>query len=220
MQNLGVRNPIRCTIKKVRPSIAARPHRVLTIEVWHQTSGGKGTNILREVHVGFHLAPADEAGKAFAAAVDPAGEFSPDGGVFGVGLDLPEECGPGEIAGADVVGEGEQGVELMLGDRKPVGHPAGVVEAKGEGEVVFEDPDVLFEELVRLFAGDGHSFIHTGRVAPADGPDVGRALVGVQAAAFKGVDENVCGFGCFHNDGDIKDSRLTRAGRESDGEGV
>ena len=76
--------------EKVRPSIAAGPHRVLTIEVWHQTSGGKGTNILREVQVGFHLAPADEAGKALAAAVDPAGEFSPDGGVFGVGLDFPQ----------------------------------------------------------------------------------------------------------------------------------
>ena len=36
-------------IWKMRPCIAAGPHPVLTIEVWHQTSGGKGTNILREV---------------------------------------------------------------------------------------------------------------------------------------------------------------------------
>ncbi|MCI2107839.1 MAG: hypothetical protein LKK12_02520 [Bacteroidales bacterium] len=57
-------------------------------------------------------------------------------------------------------------------------------------------------------------------MAPADGPDAGRALVGVQAAAFEGVDEDVCGFGCFHGDGDIKDSRLTRAGLESVREGV
>ena len=40
--------------KKVRPSIAAGPHRVLTIEVWHQTSGRKGTNNLRE----YQLVPA------------------------------------------------------------------------------------------------------------------------------------------------------------------
>ena len=55
-------------LKKVRPSIAAGPHRVLTIEVWHQTSGCKGTNYLREVQVYFHLAPADKVGKALAAA--------------------------------------------------------------------------------------------------------------------------------------------------------
>ena len=175
--------------------------------------------LLREVQVGFHLATADEAGEALAAAVDPAGEFSSDGGVFGGGLYLAKQGGPCEVAGADVVGEGEQGVELMLGDRESVGHPVFVVEAQGEGEVVFEDPDVLHQEFVRLLAGDGHSFIHAGRMAPADGPDAGRALVGVQAAAFEGVDEDVCGFGCFHDDGDIKDSRLTRAGRESVGEG-
>ncbi len=79
-------------ILKVRPRMAAGAHRVLTIEVWHQTSGGKGTNILREVQVGFHLAPADKAGKALAAAVDPAGEFPPDGRVFGVGLDFLQQC--------------------------------------------------------------------------------------------------------------------------------
>ena len=35
-------------------------------------------------------------------------------------------------------------------------------------------------------------------MAPADGPDAGRTLVGVQAAAFEGVDEDVSGFlsGC------------------------
>ena len=33
---------------KVRPRMAARAHRVLTIEVWHQTSGRKGTNNLRD----------------------------------------------------------------------------------------------------------------------------------------------------------------------------
>ena len=42
----------------MRPSIAAGPHRVLTIKVWHQTSGCKGTNFLREEEIGFHLAPA------------------------------------------------------------------------------------------------------------------------------------------------------------------
>ena len=52
----------------MRPSIAAGLHRVLTIEVWHQTSGCKGTNFLREVQVDFHLASADKAGKALAAA--------------------------------------------------------------------------------------------------------------------------------------------------------
>ena len=36
-------------IVKVRPRLATGAHRVLTIEVWHQTSGGKGMNILREV---------------------------------------------------------------------------------------------------------------------------------------------------------------------------
>ena len=182
---------------------------MLTNEVWHQTSRGKGKNFLREVQVGFHLSPADKAGKALAAAIDPAGELAADGRVFGVGLDFPEERGPGEIAGADVVGEGEEGVELMLGDRKAVGHPVFVVEAQGEGEVVFEDPDVLLQELVRLFAGDGHSFIDACSMAPADGPDAGGALVGVEPASFEGVDENVCGFGCFHDDEDIKDSRLT-----------
>ena len=35
-------------IRKVRPCIAAGPHRMLTIEVWHQTSGGKGANNLRD----------------------------------------------------------------------------------------------------------------------------------------------------------------------------
>ena len=44
--------------------------------------------LLREVQVGFYLAPADKAGKALAAAVDPAGEFAADGRVFGVGLDF------------------------------------------------------------------------------------------------------------------------------------
>ena len=206
--------------EKVRPSITAGPHRVLTIEVWHQTSGGKGTYFLREVQVGFHLATADEAGEALAAAVDPAGELAPDGGVFGVGLYLAKQGGAGEVAGADIIGEGEQGVELVLGDRKSVGHPVFVVKPQGEGEVVFEYPDVLLEKFFRLLASDGHSFIHTGRMPPADGPDAGRALVGVQAAAFEGVDEDVCGFGCFHGDGEIKDSRLTRAGRESVEEGV
>ena len=33
-------------ILKVRPRFATGAHRVLTIEVWHQTSGGKGTNNL------------------------------------------------------------------------------------------------------------------------------------------------------------------------------
>ncbi len=84
----------------------------------------KGTDLLREVQVGFHLAPADETGEALAAAVDPAGEFAPDGGVFGVRLYLAEQGGAGKVAGADVIGEGEQGVELMLGDRESVGHPA------------------------------------------------------------------------------------------------
>ena len=60
---------------------------MLTIEVWHQTSGCKGSNFLREVQVGFHLAPADKAGKALAAAIDPAGELAADGRVFGVGLE-------------------------------------------------------------------------------------------------------------------------------------
>lgn len=72
----------------MRPCIAAGPHRVLTIEVWHQTSGGKGTNILREVQVGFHLATTNKARDAFAAAIYPAGEFSPDGRVVRVGLYL------------------------------------------------------------------------------------------------------------------------------------
>ena len=110
--------------------------------------------LLREVQVSFHLAPADKAGKALAAAVGPAGELAADGGVLGVGLDFPEECGPGEIAGADVVGEGEEGVEVMLADGKAVGHPVFVIETQGEGKVVFEYPDVLLQELVRLFAGE------------------------------------------------------------------
>ena len=80
------------------------------------------STLLREVQVGLHLATADEAGEAFAAAVDPAGEFSPDGGVSGVGLYLAKQGGAGEVAGADVIGEGEQGVELMLVDRESVGH--------------------------------------------------------------------------------------------------
>jgi len=66
----GKGHPAFYEILKVRPSIAAGPHRVLTIEVWHQTSGCKGTNFLREVQVGFHPAPADKAGKALAAAID------------------------------------------------------------------------------------------------------------------------------------------------------
>ena len=47
--NVGVLLPSGDKILKVRPRMAAGPHRVLTIEVWHQTSGGKGKNILREV---------------------------------------------------------------------------------------------------------------------------------------------------------------------------
>ena len=106
--------------------------------------------LLREVQVGFHLAPADEAGKALAAAVYPAGELAPDGGVFGVGLYLAKQGRPGEVAGADIVGEGEQGVELMLGDREPVGHPAFVIEPQGEGEVVFEDYSELRDPFVTI----------------------------------------------------------------------
>ena len=67
--------------------LCSRSLRRLTIEVWHQTSGRKGSNFLREVQVGFHLAPADKAGKALAAAVDPAGKLAADGRVFGVGLE-------------------------------------------------------------------------------------------------------------------------------------
>ena len=89
----------------MRPSIAAGPHRVLTIEVWHQTSRRKGTNFLREVQVGFHFATADQAGKALAAAIDPAGELRPDGRVFRVRFYLAKQGGTGEIAGADIVGE-------------------------------------------------------------------------------------------------------------------
>ena len=79
---------------------------MLTIEVWHQTSRCKGTNFLREVQVGFHLAPAHKAGKALAAAIDPAGELAADGGIFRVGFDFAEQGGAGEVAGADIVGEG------------------------------------------------------------------------------------------------------------------
>ena len=144
---------------------------MLTIEVWHQTSGDKGTNFLREVQVCFRLAPADKAGKALAAAIDPAGELAADGGIFRVGFDLAEQGGAGEVAGADVVGEGEEGVELMLADRESVGHTASVVESQGVVQMVFEDGNVFLQQLVRLLSGDGHSFIHTGCVAPADGPD-------------------------------------------------
>ena len=64
----------------------------------------------------------ESAGASLAAAVDPAGELAPDGGVFGVGLYLAKQGGAGEVAGAGVIGEGEQGVELMLVDRESVGH--------------------------------------------------------------------------------------------------
>ena len=37
--------------EKVQSCIAAGPHRVLTIEVWHQTSGNKGANNLRDVQL-------------------------------------------------------------------------------------------------------------------------------------------------------------------------
>lgn len=57
-------------------------------EVWHQTSGGKGTNTLREVQVGFHLVMTNKAHEALTTAIDPAGEFSPDGKVVRVGLYL------------------------------------------------------------------------------------------------------------------------------------
>lgn len=70
-------------------------------------------------------------------------------------------------------------------------------------------------ELVHLFAGDCHSFVDVCSMASADGPDAGRVLIGVKPASFEGVDKDVCGFGCFHDDDDIKDSRLTRVGRES-----
>lgn len=174
---------------------------MLTIEVWHQTSGCKGTNFLREEEIGFHLAPADKARKALAAAIDPAGELAADGGIFRVGLDLAEQGGAGEVAGADVEGKGEKCVELMLADRESVGHTASVVESQGVVQMVFEDGNVFLQQLVRLLSGDGHSFIHTGCVAPADGPDACRAFVCVQAASFEGVDEDVCGFRCFHNGG-------------------
>lgn len=75
---------------------------MLTIEVWHQTSGNKGTNFLREVQVCFHLAPADKAGKALAAAIDPAGELAADGGIFRVGFALCFICctkSDGDLAG-------------------------------------------------------------------------------------------------------------------------
>lgn len=49
---------------------------------------GKGTNTLREVQVGFHLATTNKAHEAFATAIDPAGEFSTDGRVVWVGLYL------------------------------------------------------------------------------------------------------------------------------------
>ena len=153
----------------MRPCIAAGPHRVLTIEVWHQTSGCKGTNFLREVQVGLHPAPADKAGKALAAAIDPAGEFAADRRIFRVALDLAEQGGTGEVAGADVVGEGEEGVELMLADRESVGHTASVVESQGVVQMVFEDGNVFLQQFVRLLTGDGHSFIHTGGMASADG---------------------------------------------------
>ena len=142
---------------------------MLTIEVWHQTSGCKGTNFLREVQVCFHLAPADKAGKALAAAIDPAGELAADGGIFRVGFDLAEQGGAGEVAGSDVEGKGEKCVELMLADRESVGHTASVVESQGVVQMVIEDGDVFLQQFVRLLTGDGHSFIHTGGMASADG---------------------------------------------------
>ena len=36
---------------KVRPRMAVGAHRVLTIEVWHQTSGCKGTKFLRKAEM-------------------------------------------------------------------------------------------------------------------------------------------------------------------------
>ena len=109
-----------CGSAKQANLLCTRSLRRLTIEVWHQTSGCKGSNFLREVQVGLHFAPSDEAGEALAAAVDPAGELAPDGGVFGVCLYLAKQGGTGEIAGADIIGEGEQGVELMLVDGEAV----------------------------------------------------------------------------------------------------
>ena len=114
-------------------------------------------NFLREVEVGFHLAPADKAGKALAAALDPAGEFAVDGGIFRVGFDFAEQGGAGEVAGADVEGKGEKCVELMLADREAVGHTASVVEPQGVVQMVFEDGDIFLQQLVRLLFGDGHS---------------------------------------------------------------
>ena len=46
-----------------------------------------------------------------------------------------------------------------------------------------------------------NSDLYAGSMAPADGPDACRTFVCVQAASFEGVDEDVCGFRCFHNGG-------------------
>ena len=67
----------------------------------------------------------------------------------------------------------------MLVYGKTVGHPACIVEAQREVQIVLEDPKVLFQKLAGLLPGDGHPFVHSGGMAPADGPDTGRTLVGV-----------------------------------------
>ena len=66
-----------------------------------------------EVEVSFSLPPSHQPGQDLAASIDPLHELVPDGRVVRVDLQLLEQRRTSERAGADVVGERRQRVELF-----------------------------------------------------------------------------------------------------------
>ena len=68
---------------------------------------------LFEVEISLGLPPSDQPGQDLTAAIDPPHELVPDGRVVRVDLQLLEQRRTSERAGAFVVGERRQRVELF-----------------------------------------------------------------------------------------------------------
>src|SRR5574337_296553 len=141
----------------------------------------------------------DQTGEDLAAGEFPAWELRGGGGVV-AGVEAGEERAgpargegddaipPAARSGPDVEDDGHHGVELALGQ----GH------GDGAAHLVFEEGEVLGEQLAGLGLGEGggaqrRPFGLADDMAVADGPFAGRAEVAPRGEFLEGLDETDAG---------------------------